>query len=293
MISIIIYIIIVHNLYYLSLSDPGFIPRRYILNKDENYFLYRSSKIIINKGKFSNNNLCAACFIYKSDKIYHCNECDCCILNHDHHSVYVGNCIGRNTFSNYICFILMSTIFFLFIFILSIVELSIRVHNKKSELEINLNENLKINYAPIAISEGVDSLILIFITVYGFICFSQIIFSYLKRNLNTLLKKIYKLLFLGRIHVFTNSTQNVLIINRILEKLHNQKYSEKDKKVIIASIILKYNLYITNNNKLSINNIHLFQNYLLKEKYELLINNDSQENEENYNDISPNHLDKI
>merc|ERR1712194_648687 len=42
----------------------------------------------------SKKRLCSACKMYKPDRAHHCTKCGRCVLNMDHHCVFLNNCIG-------------------------------------------------------------------------------------------------------------------------------------------------------------------------------------------------------
>ena len=86
------FILFVFNLYliiYLSTSDPGFfIPSDKIemLDKEQ---LYAQSKTATIELK-----MCKSCHIIKNLRVFHCRKCGLCVLRHDHHCVWLSNCIG-------------------------------------------------------------------------------------------------------------------------------------------------------------------------------------------------------
>ena len=83
------------------ISNPGMPDRKYYYNK---YIQ------IIAKEDKSKYKECKICNIItpKEMNVSHCNNCDICIVNKDHHCICMGKCIGRSN-----CFLFyfsMSTI---------------------------------------------------------------------------------------------------------------------------------------------------------------------------------------
>ncbi|ODV59568.1 palmitoyltransferase ERF2, partial [Ascoidea rubescens DSM 1968] len=110
-----------------STTDPGVLPRN--LNITDNLFqlpdeyfntinlparsLFYSDNLHHNpnfqnnstKNMFSLKNpslsvkYCSTCRIWKPPRISHCSVCDACVINMDHHCVWLNNCVGsRNYF---------------------------------------------------------------------------------------------------------------------------------------------------------------------------------------------------
>lgn len=91
-ISLITYLII-------SLIDPG------VVFPDSKVNLYPY---------LMTDKLCHFCLIYKSNNIRHCDECNLCYKDLDHHCIFTGKCIARK---NLICFYaLLSSLFTFFVF---------------------------------------------------------------------------------------------------------------------------------------------------------------------------------
>ena len=86
------FIMFIFNLYliiYLSTSDPGFfIPSDKIETFDKEQ-LYAQSKTSTIELK-----MCKSCHIIKNLRVFHCRKCGLCVLRHDHHCVWLSNCIG-------------------------------------------------------------------------------------------------------------------------------------------------------------------------------------------------------
>jgi hypothetical protein len=100
-----------------SIVDPGIPNRKYICPLE----IVENGKINEDKKEeYKHHKICLTCnIIVENDKeISHCEECNICIENHDHHCVWSGKCIGyKNLF--YFNVFLWTTLFF---FIFSIID---------------------------------------------------------------------------------------------------------------------------------------------------------------------------
>ncbi|CAD8058961.1 unnamed protein product [Paramecium primaurelia] len=84
----IIYIMVVWSLFKCFVSDPGRVPKHWQM-----FF-----------GQQGRNRYCLLCHNYKPDRCYHCFECNRCVLNMDHHSFWIKNCVGYYNSKFYLLF---------------------------------------------------------------------------------------------------------------------------------------------------------------------------------------------
>lgn len=75
-----------------------------------------------------NQNYCAICHINGPAGAEHCDECDVCILQLDHHCPWTSKCIGEGN----IRFFYGSLIGFLACFVYSVASLGLSAHDNKS-----------------------------------------------------------------------------------------------------------------------------------------------------------------
>ena len=48
--------------------------------------------------------------IFRPPRTVHCNTCDCCIRNFDHHCLWLGTCIGARNYLAFLCYITLLNI---------------------------------------------------------------------------------------------------------------------------------------------------------------------------------------
>ncbi|KAK1350747.1 hypothetical protein LUQ84_3411 [Hamiltosporidium tvaerminnensis] len=105
------------------LSNPGFI----IKNKEKKYdksVLFLGTNTLINitseykmpfcreivlDGFVFTEMFCIECNIFKNRSISHCNVCDRCVMERDHHCPWIDNCIGAANFKYFIISIYTTT----------------------------------------------------------------------------------------------------------------------------------------------------------------------------------------
>ena len=92
----------------MFLSNPGIIPQKI-------------SRSIANDAENKNDYSCLKCWAPKSKKAQHCDDCDVCIEQHDHHCVWVGKCVGGRNLMLFYVFVASIPIFFVFVMFMSII----------------------------------------------------------------------------------------------------------------------------------------------------------------------------
>ena len=104
-------------------TEPGIIPKKYnkYYSKDLNnkYILSKITKepiIMIQRN-------CKTCSIKRPKKCQHCNFCDNCVEEFDHHCQYISSCVGKRNKKYFLFFIFFDLIFIIEIYILSFIQL--------------------------------------------------------------------------------------------------------------------------------------------------------------------------
>jgi len=95
-----------------ALIDPGsFLP-----NKSED--ASKSSETTLMFASILDLNFslkfCYTCKIARDLRVYHCPDCNLCILRHDHHCSWLSTCVGLNNHKHFIILIIINAIFFCF-----------------------------------------------------------------------------------------------------------------------------------------------------------------------------------
>ena len=76
----------------------------------------------VHKGNYVKTKICPICKITKPLRSHHCSICNNCILHFDHHSNWIGNCVGKgNYFLSFLSLIAVN-VNCLFIFIFSLIQ---------------------------------------------------------------------------------------------------------------------------------------------------------------------------
>ena len=102
-------------LFAAALKDPGIIPatfispyaearidKRYLNIKRKNQRL--QYPIVLNE-QMSRIKFCETCMIFRPKQSAHCNLCDNCVLGFDHHCVWLGTCVGRRNYKEFLAFV--------------------------------------------------------------------------------------------------------------------------------------------------------------------------------------------
>mmetsp|Transcript_7578 Transcript_7578/g.14185 ORF Transcript_7578/g.14185 Transcript_7578/m.14185 type:complete len:306 (-) Transcript_7578:34-951(-) len=84
----------------VSLSDPGVLPRRSIV--EVGAVLPEDYEALTNPNE---GTRCYTCDIYRPPRSHHCRICDNCVELFDHHCDYINNCIGANNYKYFLTFL--------------------------------------------------------------------------------------------------------------------------------------------------------------------------------------------
>ncbi|SCV04099.1 LANO_0G08152g1_1 [Lachancea nothofagi CBS 11611] len=112
-------------------SDPGALPRNVhvptVVNDFElpqEYYNIITLPSAHPEGRTIDVKYCPTCRIWRPPRTSHCSACEACITTHDHHCVWVNNCIGQRNYRFFIAF-LASGVVAIF---LCIISCAIHVH---------------------------------------------------------------------------------------------------------------------------------------------------------------------
>ena len=87
-------------------KNPGIIPQKRNANLEMDVEAKR-------------NYSCLKCLSLKNQNAYHCEDCDVCIEEYDHHCVWVGKCVGKGNLIAFYVFVASIPGFFIFIMFMS------------------------------------------------------------------------------------------------------------------------------------------------------------------------------
>eukprot|EP00096_Caligus_rogercresseyi_P006806 TRINITY_DN2367_c0_g1_i2.p1 TRINITY_DN2367_c0_g1~~TRINITY_DN2367_c0_g1_i2.p1 ORF type:complete len:460 (+),score=133.09 TRINITY_DN2367_c0_g1_i2:836-2215(+) len=142
-VSGVLFIFVLSNLFKTSFSDPGIIPRaskeeawdtearEALLNSSNSLpgTAYRPpprTKEIYIKNQSVKLKYCFTCKIFRPPRASHCSICDNCVERFDHHCPWVGNCVGKRNYRYFYFFLLSLALHIVFIFACTIAHLVIR-----------------------------------------------------------------------------------------------------------------------------------------------------------------------
>ena len=95
-ITTMLYIFYITSYLTVFLGSPGIPGKEYY--KDT--FKFEKEEDKVNYQKCSNCNI----IIPKSFRVVHCQKCQVCIINQDHHCPWTGKCIGKNNKKPFVLF---------------------------------------------------------------------------------------------------------------------------------------------------------------------------------------------
>lgn len=91
------------TLYLAASSDPGIITR-------QNHY-YAMRHYPYNHVIFHPGSVCRTCQLYKPARSKHCSVCKACIAKHDHHCIWINNCVGHNNTRHFLAFLMATNVF--------------------------------------------------------------------------------------------------------------------------------------------------------------------------------------
>ncbi|KAM0687057.1 Palmitoyltransferase zdhhc14 [Conglomerata obtusa] len=106
------------SLYKITNTNPGYVYSKDTKNAKNLLMLGKNSYInttsknmreIIIDGDLFIEKYCTECNMYTNEMISHCNYCECCVMNKDHHCLWVGNCITRSNYKIFLWLINSTT----------------------------------------------------------------------------------------------------------------------------------------------------------------------------------------
>ncbi|RPB20917.1 zf-DHHC-domain-containing protein [Terfezia boudieri ATCC MYA-4762] len=99
------------GMYYASTSDPG------MITKDNHFYAMRAYPY--DRINFQPGVVCRTCLLYKPARSKHCGICKGCVAKHDHHCIWINNCVGHKNTRHFLAFLTLTNIFLTYGSILS------------------------------------------------------------------------------------------------------------------------------------------------------------------------------
>lgn len=101
--------------------DPGFAPRNIHVSyspsviREEGHqapdeFHSTVSLPYFGTTKPTTVKYCVTCHIWRTPRMSHCHNCDSCVFVHDHHCVFMNNCVGLRNYRYFLWFLLLATL---------------------------------------------------------------------------------------------------------------------------------------------------------------------------------------
>nr|XP_027798989.1 palmitoyltransferase ZDHHC19-like [Marmota flaviventris] len=89
-----------YSLICMNISDPGTLHRGSVeQNPEASYVAHMNNKCFPMPW-------CAKCHLHRLPRIYHCDTCNICVEEFDHHSRWVNNCVGHRNIRLYLLLLL-------------------------------------------------------------------------------------------------------------------------------------------------------------------------------------------
>ncbi|XP_037494882.1 probable protein S-acyltransferase 7 [Jatropha curcas] len=121
-ISLVLTLTVLLNLFLVSTTDPGIIPRNHRTLSEEigsSNGGTRRKRVTIN-GIELKLKYCHICKIYRPPRSSHCVICNNCVEKFDHHCPWVGQCIALRNYIFYMTFVISALNFFVYIFVFTV-----------------------------------------------------------------------------------------------------------------------------------------------------------------------------
>jgi len=145
-------IVNVSTMLLAAFTNPGIYPRRSAGQIDEllkekgitsDPYRHRGGYRVIDalerklsvKGQKVTVKYCTTCHFWRPPRASHCNVCDNCVANFDHHCGWIGNCVGKGNYRYFVIFVGMTTFNILFILATCITHIVLHIQSYKDRME--------------------------------------------------------------------------------------------------------------------------------------------------------------
>lgn len=100
-IAIILLIISESVLLDISTSNPGYQTENKMSVKE---YIQTTPTVKIGKSVYI-LKYCNTCHLVRDVRTFHCASCNRCVLDHDHHCIYISNCVGQKNLKKFLIFV--------------------------------------------------------------------------------------------------------------------------------------------------------------------------------------------
>lgn len=139
----------ISSLFKASTSDPGVVPKNIHLIETPYQLPPGYKEPVLLPGKDGPEaevdsftcveiKYCKTCRNWRMPRTFHCSYCDQCINIHDHHCVWINNCVGERNYRYFFNFILFSTFLGFYLITVSFYHL----YKEKAIKNLTMNQAL-------------------------------------------------------------------------------------------------------------------------------------------------------
>ena len=108
------------------LTEPGIIPRNspeYMINENNNKLNENDEKDKKVLPRIFTERICETCKIMRPPGASHCSKCNNCVLEFDHHCIFISNCVGKRNHKYFYLFLIFGSIFSILATILNLITM--------------------------------------------------------------------------------------------------------------------------------------------------------------------------
>lgn len=112
--------------------DPGTQPRNLHIpynltflhqgNGPDEYFNTVTLPYITDRENGVSVKYCATCHIWRAPRTSHCGVCNACVLNHDHHCIFLNNCVGYRNYRYFLWFLTLAVLVSVYLAVFSFIH---------------------------------------------------------------------------------------------------------------------------------------------------------------------------
>ena len=108
------------------LTEPGIIPRNspeFMINENNNKLNENEEKNKKVIPRIFTERICETCKIMRPPGASHCSKCNNCVMEFDHHCIFISNCVGKRNHKSFYLFLFFGSIFSILATILNLITI--------------------------------------------------------------------------------------------------------------------------------------------------------------------------